>query len=231
MDHLGTLTRTVEDAGFLAAILGRRPGLDIQSEDDDWVPKIGFCETPQWQQAEPSIQALLRDAAQSLRSAGAVVQEFSLPEEFSDLGEAHQLAMDYEVSVTGLFEVTNHADQVSARFRERFAAGKATATRDYDSAQQKAQQARAALNMAMDATSSGCDVLICPSAPGEAPEGLDATGDPVFNRIWTFSGVPCVSVPGLKGPNNLPVGLQVVGRFGDDTRLLKAARWIHKQLG
>ncbi|TCK05733.1 amidase [Marinobacterium mangrovicola] len=231
MDHLGTLTRTVEDAGFLAAILGRRPELDIQSEDDDWVPKIGFCETPQWQQAEPSTQALLRDAAQSLRSAGAVVQEFNLPEEFSDLGEAHPLAMDYEVSVTGLFEVTNHADQVSARFRERFAAGKATATRDYDSALQKAQQARAALTMAMDAASSGCDVLICPSAPGEAPDGLDATGDPVFNRIWTFSGVPCINVPGLKGPNNLPVGLQVVGRFGDDTRLLKAARWIHSQLG
>ena len=74
------------------------------------------------------------------------------------------------------------------------------------------------------------DILICPSAPGEAPVGLNATGDPVFNRIWTFSGVPCINIPGLSGPNNMPVGLQVIGRFGDDARMLKAADWISRHL-
>lgn len=226
MDHLGVLTRTVKDAGFLAAILGRRPELDIRSQSDDWVPKIGFCETPQWSHAEPSTQTLLRNAALALARAGASVKDISLPAPFSSLGQAHQLAMDYEVSFTGLFEVTNHPEQVSERFRERFEAGLNTPTSDYDSALGQALKARAALSDAM----CDCDVLICPSAPGEAPAGLDATGDPIFNRIWTFSGAPCINIPGLKGPNNLPVGLQVVGRFADDTRLLKAADWIQRQL-
>ncbi len=226
MDHLGVITRTVEDAGFLAATLGRRPELNIQSQTDNWVPRIAFCETPQWQQATPSTQTLMREAAIALSKAGAVVKDFTLPPEFQGLGEAHQLAMDYEVSFTGLFEVSNFADKVSEKFSQRFAAGQATDTRDYDHALKQALLARAALTNAMN----DCDVLICPSVPGEAPEGLEATGDPVFNRIWTFSGVPCITVPGLKGPHGLPVGLQVAGRYADDLRVLRAADWIFRQL-
>jgi Asp-tRNA(Asn)/Glu-tRNA(Gln) amidotransferase A subunit family amidase len=73
---------------------------------------------------------------------------------------------------------------------------------------------------------AGLDVLLTPSAPGEAQQGLEVTGDPVFNRIWTALGVPCISVPGLTGPSGMPVGVQVVGRWGDDRRALSAASRI-----
>lgn len=226
MDHLGVLTRTVKDAGFLASTLGRRPELDIRKDVGDFVPNIGFCETPQWDAAEHSTQSLLRDAASRLGKAGAKVSDITLPEIFASLANAHGRAMDYEVSFTGLFDVINHPDRVSAKYRERFNAGMNVLAQDYDQALDQARRSRTALSDAM----GECDVLICPSAPGEAPVGLDATGDPVFNRIWTFSGVPCINVPGLVGPNNMPLGLQVIARFGDDARALKAAEWISRHL-
>jgi Asp-tRNA(Asn)/Glu-tRNA(Gln) amidotransferase A subunit family amidase len=76
-----------------------------------------------------------------------------------------------------------------------------------------------------------CHVLLAPSTTGEAPAGLESTGNPVMNRVWTLLHVPCVTVPVAQGPNGLPLGLQVIGRIGDDARTLAAARWIHERLG
>ncbi|MCC9624005.1 amidase [Thalassospira sp. MA62] len=226
LDHLGVLTRTVTDAGFLAAILGRRPDLDIRDCDPDCPPKIGFCQTPQWDHALPATQALMENAVSILTKAGAAISDIRLPASFDDLAATHGLIMDYEVSFTGLSDVINHPDLVSAKFHERFEAGQKIASHDYDRAVGSIIPARLALADAM----ADCDVLICPSAPGAAPVGLDATGDPVFNRIWTLIGGPCINVPGLVDGDNMPVGLQVIGRFGDDARTLRAADWIARQL-
>ena len=82
----------------------------------------------------------------------------------------------------------------------------------------------------IDATFEQVDVLLTPAAVGEAPEGLGATGDPIFCRIWTLLGVPCLSLPVLKGPAGLPIGLQIVGRRGRDAELLAAAAWIEQHV-
>jgi amidase len=78
------------------------------------------------------------------------------------------------------------------------------------------------------------DVLLAPSAPGEAPHGLDATGDPQFNRAWHLLGGPQISVPVPRslalGEAGLPLGLQVVARPGQDARALAAARWVEQQI-
>ena len=76
----------------------------------------------------------------------------------------------------------------------------------------------------------GIDVLLTFSAPGAAPKGLASTGDPRFNRLWTLIGVPCVNIPAYVADGGLPVGVQVVGRFGDDAGTLKAARFVEKAL-
>ena len=43
---------------------------------------------------------------------------------------------------------------------------------------------------------------------------------------WTFCGVPAVALPLMQGPRGLPVGVQLVGRRGEDGRLLRTARWL-----
>jgi Asp-tRNA(Asn)/Glu-tRNA(Gln) amidotransferase A subunit family amidase len=95
----------------------------------------------------------------------------------------------------------------------------------YDRARELSQLCRSMLPGVLDA----CHVLLAPSTTGEAPPGLESTGSPVMNRVWTFLHVPCVTVPVATGPNGLPVGLQVIGRIGDDARTLAVAKWIHER--
>ena len=74
------------------------------------------------------------------------------------------------------------------------------------------------------------DFLLTGSAPGEAPEGIANTGNSIFNRLWTLLGVPCVNVPAYCGGGGLPIGVQVVGPYGADTRTLDWARWVQRAL-
>ena len=74
------------------------------------------------------------------------------------------------------------------------------------------------------------DVLLTPSAIGEAPLGRQTTGDPVFNRMWTSLHLPCLTLPFGSGPNNLPIGVQLVGAFGRDHELLDRAAIIEAAL-
>ncbi|WP_092075858.1 amidase [Poseidonocella sedimentorum] len=84
---------------------------------------------------------------------------------------------------------------------------------------------------ALDEIFLRCDAIICPSSPGAAPEGLGQTGDPVFNGLWTMAGTPAVSLPVLTSSGGLPMGLQLVGRRGNDGRLLRTARWLYDWIG
>ena len=77
---------------------------------------------------------------------------------------------------------------------------------------------------------AGVDVLLAHSAPGEAPAGLAATGDPIFCRMWTVLHVPAINLPCGLGPHGLPVGLQIIGRRGDDARALAVADWVHQRI-
>ena len=75
------------------------------------------------------------------------------------------------------------------------------------------------------------DLLLSASAPGEAPAGLDNTGEAMFNRWGSGLLVPCLNLPAFTGPNGLPVGIQLIGAIGDDVRLLRAAKWIAARVG
>ena len=88
---------------------------------------------------------------------------------------------------------------------------------------------REVLYAALAATLERYDAILTPSAPGEAPSGIGATGSPAFNTLWSLCGMPAVSLPLLTGPNGLPVGVQLVGRRGDDARLLRAAAWLMRR--
>ena len=75
------------------------------------------------------------------------------------------------------------------------------------------------------------DVVLAPCVNGEAPRGLGETGDPGFQAIWTILHVPALSLPTHRGPNGLPVGIQLVGMRRADQKLLACARWIWQRLG
>ncbi len=89
----------------------------------------------------------------------------------------------------------------------------------------------APLNAALDEVFNEYDAILTPAAPGEAPRGLDATGNPVFCTTWTYLGTPAITLPLLRSEAGLPLGVQLVGRRGNDARLLRTANWLVKTLG
>jgi len=106
-------------------------------------------------------------------------------------------------------------------------AGLAVSSERYDAARSLARSCRAALATVFD----GIDIVLAPSAEGEAPEGIEATGDPLFNRMWTLLHTPVVHLPVGRGPRGLPVGITVAGPLGADRATLGAADWIYGKLG
>ena len=88
----------------------------------------------------------------------------------------------------------------------------------------------AAAQAAFDAAIEGYDAVITPAAPGEAPAGLEWTGDPAFNTLWTLLHVPCVTVPAGTGPKGLPLGVQVATRRAEDALCLMWGEWLRQAM-
>jgi amidase len=187
--------------------------------------RVGVCRPHAWSEGAPEVAAAIEQAERVLAAAGATVRLIELPRAFAAHVEAHAEILGYEAVRNLADERRNHGEQLSAAVRELLeAGGRVTATR-YRTARAAADTYRRRLA----AVFGECHVLLTPSSTGEAPAGLESTGSPVMNRLWTLLHVPCVGVPWGRGPRGLPVGLQVVGRLDDDARTLAAAEWIHEQ--
>ena len=220
LDTVGVIARSVADCAMLtAAVCGRDLG---EPERTTRAPRIGLCRSPAWPAADAATQALLHDAAGRLRQAGASVVDHELPAAYGGLDAAHQLVMQAESARAMGWELLHHRDRLSDGLRERLEWGLSHSAAQRDAANATLATARAGFPAAM----AGVEVLLTPSAAGEAPAGLGWTGDPAFNALWTALHVPCVTVPAGAGPFGLPLGLQVVGRIGEDAATLAAAHWI-----
>lgn len=221
LDTIGTFTRTVKDAALLAAVLSDRPDLRTVPAVDK-PPRIGLCRTPQWSFAEEATIRVFNQAAELLRRSGATVVEISLPPAFDGLAKAQEDIMAYEAVRSLAYEKNVHGELLSEKLSALLSVGAAITTTRYDAAQSLAHQCRDDLHEVFQ----GYDALLVPSATGEAPRSLAVTGDPIFSRIWTLLHVPCINLPGLSGPQGLPVGIQLVGKAGRDTELLAVAGWM-----
>lgn len=226
LDTVGVFGRTVPDVALVAAALSSRTGLMVD-EQQERTPRIGICRTYEWREAQPETKAALEEAAQSLSRAGARVKDLALPAAFASLAAAQTEIQAYEAARCLAFERLNHWDALSAKLKELLQSGLECSNERYDAGMALAANCRVEL----DKIFADYDILLAPSTPGEAPEGLVSTGDPVFNRIWTLLYAPCVHVPFYHGPRGLPVGVQAIGRFGADALTLAVSHWAHQRLG
>ena len=133
----------------------------------------------------------------------------------------------YEAARALADEYRRSPEKLDRRLQDRCRDGLKVATADYLAAQREAGRWR----QKFDELLGDCDALVMPASIGEAPVGLESTGDVSMNIAWTMLHVPCVSIPWGKGPSGMPLGLQVIGRIGDDARTLACAEWIHSRLG
>ncbi|HEY4136960.1 MAG TPA: amidase [Casimicrobiaceae bacterium] len=226
LDTIGALGRCVPDAALLVAAISDRRELLIEGQHTD-APRIGMCRTSEWDRAGPETVAMFDDARKRLQAAGAEVREVTLPPAFSELAEAQIAIMVYEVAKSLSYENLTHRNELSVEMKAMIDAGLAVSPARYDAARALARSCRASLPQIFGAV----DVLVAPSTMGEAPAGTDATGDPLFNRIWTLLRVPVVHIPICKGPHGLPLGVTVAGPLASDRATLLAAEWMHTRLG
>jgi Asp-tRNA(Asn)/Glu-tRNA(Gln) amidotransferase A subunit family amidase len=232
LDHVGVFARTVGDAALLAETLAgfdhedpdtrpraRPPLAAVAASEPPLPPRFAFVRTPAWPQAEPVTGPAFAELIEAL---GGAASEVELGPSFERAVDLHRVVMDVEMAYNLHRDYEQGAEKLSAGLRKLIERGRAHPAIDYA----RALAGAAPLNAILDAVFDEYDAILTPAAPGEAPRGLDSTGNPVFCTIWTYLGTPAVTLPLLRGESGMPVGVQLVGRRGNDARLLRTARWL-----
>jgi Asp-tRNA(Asn)/Glu-tRNA(Gln) amidotransferase A subunit family amidase len=226
LDTIGLIARSLDDIALITSVLlGGRPPAPVVL---DTPPRIGLCRTPLWGTAQPETKHAVEDAAARLAKAGAELREVTLPHDFAGLkAAARETINNYERSKGMAAEWASHRDLISVKLARCIALGMDMPYRDYLAAIALGESCRAQLPAVLE----GLDILLAPCVQGEAPVGLDSTGDPGFQAIWTILHVPTLCLPTHRGPNGLPVGIQLIARRHDDQRLFACARWVWERVG
>lgn len=232
LDHVGVFARSVEDAALLAETLAgydeedpdtrpvaRPPLAAVAAGKPPLPPRLAFVRTPAWPQAEPVTVAAFAELTEAL---GDAASEVELGRSFDRAIELQGIVMAVEMAHNLHRDYEKGADSLSPALRALIERGRACSAVDYT----RALAGAPSLNTILDALFDEHDAILTPAAPGEAPRGLDSTGNPVFCSTWTYLGTPAVTLPLLQGENGLPLGVQLIGRRGNDARLLRTARWL-----
>jgi amidase len=225
LDTLGLLCRSLDDIALMRAALVEMPHRKVDRATG--APRIGLCRTPGWEHADVATQALIERTASRLAAAGAKVSEVEFAAPFRAIADHHRRIFNYEAAHNYAYEHLEHRDQVSKVLLDTVLdPGSKLPLPDYIEALETGEAFRAHL----DDLFGGVDILLTPSAASEAPEGLESTGNPAFNSIWTLGWVPCVTLPAGTGPKGLPLGVQLVGQRFADEKLLDAAAWVERHI-
>ncbi|HXP74530.1 MAG TPA: amidase [Stellaceae bacterium] len=224
-DTIGGIANSIADVALFVGALSGRPSLVPREAHPN--PRIGFFRTAQWAKADPACQRVLESAAQILSRSGAAVSDRPPFPPLDGIPDVHLTHMNYEMARNLAWERTRHWDLLAPRSTETLTTAVQITPEDYDRARRGTIEARAGVAELF----GDFDALLVPAAPGEAPARLDMTGDPLFNRTWTSLHLPCVTLPAGRGDAGLPIGVQLVGRFGEDARLLAIARFAERALG
>jgi len=225
LDTVGLMARSVEDIELSARVLTNSAPTSWLS--DGTPVRIGLCRTFAWSNAEPATQHAIEDAASRLARAGFPVKDIDLAGRFEELPTTREIINDFERARGMAWEWQTHPDQISEALAKSIRNGLAMDVSRYVQALERVDECRRALA----AIFADVDVLLTPTANGEAPVGHANTGHHGFQSIWTQLRTPTVSLPTHAGPNGMPIGIQIVAPCYADSRLLAISQLIFRVLG
>ena len=234
LDHIGFFTRSVDDAAYALLMLKN----DDLAEEDSIIlpdftvdihqgisaykaPKIAVLKTPFDHMVSGEQMDALQLSVQRLRAAGATVEELSIPQEYWDAIVDMNLIMDCEAAVIHQEHLKHHDDLLSVHIKDLAARGSKHSAPAYINALHKQKKLRKTIVSFF----KQYDAFLSVPATGEAPKGLTSTGDPIFCALWSFLGVPSITVPLTKSSNGLPLGIQLIGAYTEDAKLLRVAKF------
>ena len=235
LDTVGVYGRSLEDLALLADALsahdpddpvsyprGRTSLSQVLAETVPVPPLFAFCKTPPWEQAD----AVMREAFEKLvGKLGDRVREVPVPS-LDEAFSKHQPAVQGAENAAYYGPLLARApDGISPGLTARLEVGAKVLAKDYIAA----INAREAHYAAIEDVLRHYTAILTPASAGPAPKGLGSTGSPAFNAVWTYLGVPCVTLPLLEA-DGLPLGVQLVGMRRDEGRLLRTGRWLVEHL-
>jgi Asp-tRNA(Asn)/Glu-tRNA(Gln) amidotransferase A subunit family amidase len=221
-DTIGLIGRSIDDVDLVASVLTGRARVPSR----ETAPRIGLCRTLFWDHALAESQHAIEDCARRLQAAGATFHDVALPQSFDALIEARTIINPVERARSMAHEWNTNRDLLSPGLTRQIEDGLTIPYARYIESLQRIKECRDLVPEIF----GEADVLLAPAVTGEAPKGLESTGDTRFQEFWTALHTPTITLPTHRGPNGLPIGIQLIGRLYEDETLLAAARWIFQRL-
>jgi len=232
LDQIGVFAKTIEDAALLSEVImifdSRDPSMkpqarphlrELAAQIPSTPPRIAFVKSPVWHYADKETQAAFADLIHLLSGN---IEEIELPAIFDEAIELHRMIMEADLAISFAKEYEHGRTQLSATLRGMIERGQKVLAIQYNDAIGKVPFLSAALENIFKCY----DAILTPATTGQAPHGLESTGSPIFCTIWTLCGLPAISLPLLKGPVGLPLGVQLVGRKYNEGLLLRTGNWL-----
>ena len=226
IDTLGHFARSLDDLELLRCVLTGTTFEPLNSGDVK-NPRIGICKTDQWHAAKPETIKMIEACHSLLNTSGSTVDEIELPASFSKVMErSYDVIRLKEYLGAHGNDIEHHFEKFNPWFKGALKQARQFSQNDYIEALEEAESVRMELRIIF----KDVDILITPSALGEAPKDLTNIEKHNFNYLWTLMYTPCVNIPAFNGPNNLPVGLQIVGPQDQDRRTLEVSGWVDQTI-
>ena len=231
LDTVGVFARTPADAAMVAQVLMGHDAGDaattpapvpdlhgVATSEPPVKPVFAFVKPPGWDDADPQLHAAVAELIEAL---GDQVFEVPLPQAFDEAAAIRE-RINFAEMARYYYRYAKEMDALGPRTQEALTKGNVILARDYLAALDWPDVLYAGLGEIFER----CDAILCPAATGPAPEGLEFTGNSIFNGLWTLTGVPAITVPAFTAENGLPMGVQMVAARGQDARLLRTAHWF-----
>jgi Asp-tRNA(Asn)/Glu-tRNA(Gln) amidotransferase A subunit family amidase len=232
LDQIGVFARHLDDIALVTELLSGDDGADPASQglpprrllsvvrsEPPVPPKFCFVRTPWWDRIDPEAREACEAFLEVMEGAVTVLE---LPAVVEQVLAWHAAINEAELALALQREYRHHAAGLSDGLRERVAQGMQMPVIDYLLARERIPHVAAAF----DEYFEHVDAILSPAALGPAPRGLASTGDPVMQTVWTFAGLPALSMPLLELSGGMPFGIQAAGAPMNDARFLRACRWL-----
>jgi len=233
LDHVGLFANSLDDIAILAEQIAgydendpdtrpraHLPFAEITAEEPPLPPMFAFIKTPHWQCADKETR---EGFAEIIEHLGSQVEEVELFPSAGDAWQWHQSIMSAEMAYNLEREWRIGGARLSEQLRAQIEGGREVRAAEYLDALGRIKLVNDSFTELFE---QRYDAILTPAAPSVAPKGLASTGDPSFCTLWTFCGMPALSLPLLQSSSGMPLGVQLVGPRYGDARLLRTARWL-----
>ena len=235
LDHIGMFGKTVEDVALLAKVLIKKDKFDSATVDYStdglleetkkgplFEPKFIFYKTDYWKNVEKKSREVFEYFIKSFKNN---IEIFDTPSYFKDIHKYHQIIYETDLANNFGLYYKKYKKKLSKPMQDAIVNGNKHSAKEYA----KALDFMKTSYEYHEEVFEKYHGVLSPSSPGVAPKSLKSTGSAEFNRVWSYLGTPCISLPLLKGENKMPLGVQLIGSKFDDHKLLCFANWLEKE--